>query len=97
MLGIENIDIVVVTGLAVSVATQILKSQFLSFLPAERYPRLTAIGTSLVASPVALHLSGAELPGEVSGWIAMVAAVVLVAVGTYHGLLKKTDRFKGIR
>lgn len=78
----------IVTGVSVSVATNVLKSNMIP-IPAEQYPRLTAAVLSIVGSVAAIYLSDAS--PVLNSWYDYVAfgiGVLIVSAVTYQALLK---------
>lgn len=78
----------IVAGVSVSVATNILKSNMIP-IPAEQYPRLTAAALSVVGSVVAIYLSDSS--PALNSWYdyaAFTVGVLIVSAVTYQALLK---------
>ena len=86
---VSIIQAVLIGGSATALATEILKSPFIAFIKAESYPRITAVILSVVASVlIILHQNIAFATLSVENWVALVVGTLLVAVATYHGVLK---------
>lgn len=83
------IQSVLVGGSATTVATEVLKSPFIAFIKAESYPRTTAVILSVLASVlIILQQNIAFATLSVVNWISLAVGTLLVAVATYHGVVK---------
>lgn len=83
-----NLDVLVLAGVAVSYATQVLKSQFVP-VQFQKYPRLTAAVASLVASVVVVWQQNVPFSSlEVVDWVKVVLSILLVAAIAYNTLVK---------
>lgn len=79
-------------GVATTLAVQLLKSQFVPFIKAESYPRITAAVVSVVAAVAALVQSGVTWDFVTSTpqiLIAVVGGILLVASNVYETVLKR--------
>lgn len=86
---IALIGSIILSGVAVTIATEISKLKFLSFIPAEKYPRATAFVYSLIASGVALFNASVNFVIDSwVGWLAMAIGTLIVAVITFNNLVK---------
>lgn len=78
-------------GVATTLAVQLLKSKLIPFVPAEKYPRITAAVVSAVASVAALVQSGvswAFVTSTPQVIVAVVGGTLLVAASVYNNVLK---------
>lgn len=85
----EIFGAIIVSGVATSVAVEILKSKYIP-VQFQKYPRLTALVVALVASVVAVYNSPVktiivDTPIE---WVGLVAGVLIVASVTYNNIFK---------
>lgn len=80
---------ILLSGVAVTIATELSKKRALFFLPAEKYPRLTAVVYSLIAAGVSLYNSSVNFVVDSwIGWLAMAIGTLLVASLTFNQLVK---------
>lgn len=80
-------------GVATTLAVQLLKSKFIPFIPAEKYPRITAAVVSAVASVAALVQSGvtwAFVTSTPEVIVAVVGGTLLVAASVYNNVVKSS-------
>jgi peptidoglycan/LPS O-acetylase OafA/YrhL len=80
----------IASGFAVSVATQLLKSDLIP-IPAQKYPRLTTALISAIGAVAALFLSGTDITlNSILDYVGFTIGVIIMAAVTYHALLKQT-------
>lgn len=80
---------ILLSGVAVTIATELSKKRILWFIPAEKYPRLTAGVYSLIAAGVSLYNSSVSfVVDNWVGYIALVIGTLLVASITFNNLVK---------
>lgn len=82
---------IVVGGVATTAAVQMLKLDFLGGI-AKRYPRLTNLAVSLLASVVAVYNSSLEL--VIHGFwqtMAFAVGIFVVAAITYNNVVKTNE------
>ncbi len=80
---------IILSGIAVTIATEISKLKVLSFIPAEKYPRLTAAIYSLIAAGVCLYNSSVNFVIDSwVGYVALALGTLLVAAVTFNNLVK---------
>lgn len=80
-------------GVATTLAVQLLKSKLIPFVPAEKYPRITAAVVSVVASVAALVQSGvswAFVTSTPQVIVAVVGGTLLVAASVYNNVIKSS-------
>lgn len=80
-------------GVATTLAVQLLKSKLIPFVPAEKYPRITAAVVSAVASVAALVQSGvswAFVTSTPQVIVAVVGGTLLVAASVYNNVIKSS-------
>lgn len=83
---------IVVSGVSVTIAVEILKSKFIP-VEFQKYPRVTALVASIIASIAAVAYSpinqiAIDTPIE---WVSVVAGTLLVSAFTYNNIFK-TDK-----
>lgn len=80
---------ILVGGVATTLATQILKSPIVTFIKAEKYPRLTALVVSVIAAVATIANQGLSLKSlAVIDVATVVVGTLLVAAATYNHLLR---------
>lgn len=91
---IDFIQVILVGGVATTIAVQFLKSNFIP-VQFSKYPRLTAFGVSLLATGVAVWqqcqniVAGCQtLLQQPLDYAAAVAGIFLIAVATYNAVLR---------
>jgi len=91
---IDFIQVILVGGVATTIAVQFLKSNFIP-VQFEKYPRLTAFGVSVLATVVAVWqqcqniVTGCQsLLQQPLDYAAAVAGIFLIAVVTYNAVLR---------
>ncbi len=100
--SLDFIKTILVSGVATTYATQILKSSLIP-LPAANSPRLTAFIVSLIASAIAVG-QGIDFNNPLKDWtdyVPVIAGTLLVSAATYKAIYKespptniKTDQAK---
>lgn len=95
---IDFIQVILVGGIATTIAVQFLKSNFIP-VQFEKYPRLTAFGVSLLATAVAVWqqcqniVAGCQtLLQQPLDYASAVAGIFLIAVVTYNAVLRDKPR-----
>lgn len=83
------------SGVGVTVATQLLKAKFIP-VPAQKYPRVTAALASVVATFVAIYASGLHfiLVGAWQ-WFAFGVGSFVVSAITYNHIVKGSPAAEG--
>lgn len=80
---------VILSGVAVTIATELSKLKFLSLIPAEKYPRLTAAVYSVIAAIVCLYNNAVNFVVDSwIGWLVIVIGTLLVAAITFNQIVK---------
>lgn len=83
---------IIIGGVTVTIATQLLKSHLIP-VQFEAYPRLTALGASIVASVIALYNNGVTLAtvgSEWQTWATVIAGTLITAAVTYNSIVKRS-------
>lgn len=80
----------IVSGVSVAIAVEVLKSNLIP-VQFQKFPRLTALGASIVASVIAVYTSPikevvVDTPVE---WVAVVAGTLILSAITYNQIFKK--------
>lgn len=84
---------ILVSGVATSYAVQFLKSSYVSWLPAEKYPRLTNAIVSVVATFIAVIFSDAVFVITTWWeWVAFFFGVMLLSANTYNSIISKSQK-----
>ncbi len=86
------IQSLIVGGTATALATELLKSPYIP-VPAQKYPRVTALIVSIIASVVAVMQSGFNAT-TLHSWtdgLALVCGTLIVSSVTYNQLIKGAD------
>lgn len=83
-------QVTALAGLAVVVVQQILKLNVLPVYFANKYPVVTNVLLSIVASAVVQYQTALTLVGWVQ-WVAYVATVAVVAAVTYNMTLRNSN------
>lgn len=83
------IQTVLLTGVATTMATELLKTKLIP-IPAERNPRLTAIIVSVLASAFVVwqNIVTTFTGFSLLDWATVAIGTLLVAISTYNNLLK---------
>lgn len=83
------LNTVLIGGVATAVVTELLKHPAVAF-PAQKFPRLTALVLSVVASVIAVWQTGFDYTQVTgwAGWIVMVLGIFLISAATYRAVLK---------
>lgn len=91
---IEFLQVILVGGMATTLAVQFLKSNFIP-VQFQKYPRLTAFGVSVLATGVAVWqkcqdvVAGCQtLLQQPLDYAAAIAGIFLIAVVTYNAVLR---------
>ena len=86
---IQFFTAIVISGVAVTMATQILKASWIP-IPAQKYPRLTAGIAAVVATVVAVATSSSQLMlNSVPQIVAFALGTLIVSAMTYNHIVKK--------
>jgi len=92
MIDYNVIQTILLSGVAVSVATQILKSKYIP-VAFQKYPRTTAAVASLIASCWVVYEKLGSI--DLSDWtrvVPLAISTLLVAAVTYNQILKPSER-----
>lgn len=85
---VEFFSTIVVSGVATTLATQMLKSSMIP-VPVEDYPRISAGVVSILATFGSIYVSDASLMvNSFIDWTAFVVGTFLVSVITYNNVLR---------
>lgn len=80
---------IILSGVAVAIATELSKKKALSFIPAEKYPRLTAAVYSLIAAIICLYNNAVNFVVDSwVGWLVIAIGTLLVAALTFNQIIK---------
>lgn len=76
------------SGVVVALATEVLKLKWIP-LPVQKYPRISAVVASLLASVICLYNSSVNFViNSWVGWLALAVGTLIVSAITYNQLIK---------